>query len=127
MGKDFIGKRVRLQIGGTPTKEEDDAVVGEDINVHISSEEAAKYGTIVGEKIELRIGADVDKTVRDIIATITDSDKKDKELIMRICREILAEQNKRIKGQKIRDLISVGAGIASISQFLLELKTAIGM
>ena len=127
MAKDVIGKRVRLQIGGTPTKEEDDAVVGEDINVHISSEEAAKYDSIVGEKVELRIGADVDKTVRDMIATITNSDEKDKELIMRICREILAEQNKQTKGQKIRDLISVGAGIASISQFLLQLKTAIGM
>ena len=100
MAKDVIGKRVRLQIGGTPTKEEDDAVVGEDINVHISSEEAAKYDSIVGEKVELRIGADVDKTVRDMIATITNSDEKDKELIMRICREILAEQNKQTKAQK---------------------------
>lgn len=127
MGKDFIGKRIRLQIGGEPQKDEEDVVIGEDVNVHISSEEAVKYDTIVGEKIELRIGADVDMTIQDIISTINNSGEQNKEVITRLCREILAEQNNQTRGQKIRDLISVGAGIATISQFILQLKMAIGL
>lgn len=125
MGKDFIGKRVRLQIGGTRDKEEDNAIVGEDVNIEISSDEAAKYDNIIGEKIELRIDADVDTAVQQIISAINSSDGQNKTAITQLCKEILAEQNKQTKGQKLRELISIGAGVASISQFILQLKAMV--
>jgi len=123
MGKDFIGKRIRLQIGGNPKKDDDSAVVGEDVNVRISSEEAAKYDNITGEKVEVRIGGDVNTTIQKIMSTIQQSNEKERETITAICREILAEKDKQTKIQKIRQLISIGANIASIAQLVLQLKT----
>lgn len=64
MGKDFIGKRIRVKIGGDPPPEDDDAVVGEDITVHVPSEDVGKYDNIVGEKVELTVGSDIDSTVQ---------------------------------------------------------------
>jgi len=126
MGKDFIGKRIRLQIGGKPVQDDDNAVIGEDVNVHISSEEAAKYDNITAEKLELRIGGDVDTTIQNIISAIQNSDEEKKQTIATVCREILSEQDKQTKARKIRELISVGAGIASIARLLLQLKAIIG-
>jgi len=75
----------------------------------------------------LRIDADVDTAVQQIISAINSSDGQNKTAITQLCKEILAEQNKQTKGQKLQELISIGAGIASISQFILQLKIATGM
>ena len=127
MGKDFIGKRVRLTIGKNPPPKDDDVVIGDDTDVHITPEEASKYQNIYGEKVELRIGDETDSIVQDIISTIEKTNEEEKEKIISICKDILKEQDKQVKPQKISTLVAIGSGIASIAQFCIQLKTMLGI
>jgi len=126
MGKDFIGKRVRLTIGNTPPPKDENVIIGEDTDVHITPEEAAKYQNITGEKVEVRIGGDPDPIVNEILSAIEKTDEADKEKIIAICQEILDENDKEQKTSKIGSLISMGAEIAAIAQFCFQLKTMMG-
>ena len=125
MGKDFIGKRVRVQIGGDPPLP-DDAVVGEDISVHVPAEDVGKYDTIIGDKIELTFGGGVDNAVRAIRDAMNKSSDAHRNEIVAVCEEILAENDKEKKAAKIDTLLSVGAKVAAIAQFILQLKQALG-
>jgi len=127
MGKDFIGKRVRLTIGKNPPPKDDDVVIGDDTDVHITPEEASKYQNIYGEKVELRIGDETDSIVQDIISTIEKTNEEEKEKIISICKDILKERDKQVKPQKISTLVAIGSGIASIAQFCIQLKTMLGI
>jgi hypothetical protein len=127
MGKDFIGKRVRLTIGNTPPPKDENAITGSDTDIHITPEEAAKYDNITGEKVEVRIGGDPDLIVREIIDTIGSSNEDKKDEIIAICNAILSEHDNQSKTSKIGTMISLGSGISSISQFCLQLKTMFGI
>ena len=122
MGKDLIGKRVRVQIGGEPPKD-DGSIVGEDTTVHVPSEDVNKYDSIVGEKIELRVGGEIDSAIENILSTIENSQEKRREEIITICKEILAEQDQGMRTEKIGILVSIGSGLASIAKFIIQLKT----
>lgn len=121
--KHIIGKRVRVQIGGEPPEEEEnDAVVGDDVSVHVSAEDVGKYGSIVGERVELKIGSDIDQIIHNIMSTIQDSQIQRRDEIEAICREILEEKDQNRKLDKIAKLISMGAGIAKIAQFIMQIQ-----
>ena len=120
MKKDLIGKRVRVQIGGEPPKD-DGAIVGEDTMVCVPSEDVNKYDSIVGEKVELRVGGEIDSAIGNILSTIENSQEKRRDEIIKICKEILAEQDQGKKTEKIGTLVSIGSGIASIAQFIIHL------
>jgi len=126
MAKKIIGKRITLQIGGEPPKNDDDAIVGQDVTVHVPEKDLGKYDHIVGEQVELRIGEDIDSVVRKVLRAIDPSIGPQKERIALVCREILAEQDKGRKIEKANTLISVGSGIATIAQFLMQLKGLLG-
>ena len=119
--KDIIGKRVRVQIGGEPPKE-DDAIVGDDVSVYIPSEDVGKYDSITGEKVEVRIGSNVDQIVQEIMSTAQSSQVERRDEIVAICREILEEKDQKSKLDKIATLISIGAGIAKIAQLIIQLQ-----
>jgi len=126
MGKDLIGKRVRVQIGGEPPKD-DDAIVGEDTTVHVRSEDVHKYGSIVGEKVELRVGGEIDSTIKNILSAIENSQEERRDEIITICKEILSEQDQDMRIKKIGTLVSIGSGLAAIAQFIIQLKTMTGL
>ena len=119
--KNIIGKRVRVQLGGEPPKD-DDAIVGDDVSVYVSSADAGKYDSITGEKVEVRIGGDVDQIVQEIMSTAQSSQAERRDEIVAICREILAEKDQKSKLDKIATLISIGAGIAKIAQPIIQLQ-----
>lgn len=119
--KDIIGKRVRVQIGGEPPKD-DDAIVGDDVSVYVPSEDVGKYDSITGEKVEVRIGGDVDEIVQEIMSTAQSSQVERRDEIVAICREILEEENQKSKLDKIATLISIGSGIAKIAQLIIQLQ-----
>ena len=123
MGKDFIGKRVRVTIGNSPPPKDDNAIIGSDTDIHITPEQAAQYDNIVGEKIEMTIGGDPNPIVSQVIDAISDTNEVKREEIIAICNEILNEDNEESKMNKIGALISIGAGITSIAQFCMQLKT----
>ena len=125
MGKDFIGKRVRVQIGGDAPLP-DDAVVGEDILVHVPAEDVGKYDSIIGDKVELTLSGDIDNAVCAIRDAINKSSDARRDQIVAVCEEILAEKDKEKKATKIVTLLSIGAKVAAISQFILQLKQALG-
>ena len=125
MGKDLIGKRVRVQIGGEPPKD-DGAIVGQDTTVHVPSGDVHKYDSIVGEKVELRVGGEIDSTIENILSTIEDSQEERRDEIIKICKEILTEQDQGMRTEKIGTLVSIGSGLASIAQFIIQIKTMIG-
>jgi len=120
--KGLVGKRVRLQIGGEPPKE-DDEIVGDDVSVYVSSEDVDKYDSITGEKVEVRIGGDVDQMVREIMSAAQSSQVERRDEIVGICREILEEEDQKSKLDKIATLISMGSGIATITQLIMQLQT----
>ena len=126
MGKHLIGKRVRVQIGGEPPKD-DDAIVGEDTTVHVPSEDVKKYDSIVGAKVELRVGDEIDSTIENILSAIHDSQEKQRDEIIEICKEILAEQDQGMRIKKINTLVSIGSGLAGIGKFIIQLKTMAGL
>lgn len=119
--KDVIGKRVRVQLGGEPPKE-DDAIVGDDVSVYVPSEDVGKYDSITGKKVEVRIGGDVDQIVQEIMSTAQTSQVDKRDEIVAICREILEEEDQRSKLDKIATLISMGSGIATIAQLIMHLQ-----
>jgi len=126
-GKKLIGKRVRLIIGDGPIPEDEPGtIIGEDNTIKITSEEAKKYETIIGEEVRLTIGNDVNKSIENIIDTLKNSDNPQKEVIIKLSEEILKEKDPQNKKEKIEKLVSIGAGIASISMFIFELKTKLG-
>ena len=127
MGKDFIGKRVRLTIGKNPPPKDDGVVIGDDTDVHITPEEASKYQNIYGEKVELRIGDQTNSIVENIISIIKGTNEEEKGKIVSICKDILKEKDKQTKRHKIKNLIAMGSGIASIAQFCIQLKTMLGV
>lgn len=118
--KDIIGQRTRVQIGGKPPKE-DDAIVGEDVIVYVSSDAVGEYGSITGKKIEVRVGSDVDEIVQEIMSTVQSSQAERRDEIVAICREILEEENRKSKLDKITTLISATSGIAQIAQLGIQL------
>lgn len=126
MGKDIIGKRIRVQIGGKPP-EDDDAIVGEDTTVYVPSEEVYKYDSIIGEKVELRVGGEIDSTVENILSAIEDSREERREEIIAICKEILAEKDRDERIKKTGTLVSIGSGITAIAQFVIQLKAMTGL
>lgn len=119
--KDIIGKRVRVQIGGEPPKD-DDAIVGDDVSVYVPSEDVGKYDSITGEKVEVRIGGDVGQIVQEIMSTAQSSQVERRDEIVAICREILEEKDQKSKLDKIATLISIGSGIAKIAQLIIQLQ-----
>jgi len=127
MGKEFIGKRIRLQIGGEPTKDDEDKIIGEDVNVHVPAHELRDYSCITGEKVELILGGKVDDVVRNIMSAIQRSAEGQKAAVVSICNDILAEQDATAKAKHIATLVSIGSGIATIAQFILELKRMVGV
>ena|GEM_PF-2759914 len=124
MGKNLIGKRVRLKIGGDPLPP-DDAIVGEDITVHVPAKDVGKYNSIVGAKAELIVSREVDNAIRAIRNTMSGSNHAERDEIVAICEEILAEKDKEKTMTRITTLLSVGAKIASIAQFVLQLQQAL--
>jgi predicted nucleic acid-binding Zn ribbon protein len=127
MAKKIIGKRITLQIGGEPPKKDDDAIVGQDVTVHVPEKDLGKYNHIVGEQVELRIVGDIDSVVTKVLRTIDASIAPQKEKIASVCREILSEQDQRRKIEKANMLISMGSGVATIAQFLMQLKGLLGL
>lgn len=127
MRKDFIGKRVRLTIGKNPPPKDDNVVIGDDTDVHITPEEASKFQNIYGEKVELRIGDQTNSIVENIISIIEGTNEEEKGKIVSICKDILEERDKQTKRHKIKNLVAIGSGIASIAQFCLQLKTMLGI
>ncbi len=125
MGKEFIGKRVRLQIGGEPTKDDKNKVIGQDTNVYVSANDLKNYDSIIGEKVELVIGGDVDKVVNDIMTTIKQSEEEKKAEIISICQKIITEKNANAKAKLVGTLIDTGSKIATIGSFILQLKSMV--
>ncbi len=125
MGKKLIGKRVRVQVGGEPPPP-DDAIVGEDISVHVPEEDVEKYSSIIGEKVELVAGGEVDSVVRDIRDSISRSDDARRDEIIAVCEEILAEKDREKKAARISTLITIGAKVATIAGLILQLRQALG-
>jgi len=122
MGKrNVIGKRIRVKLGGEPPKE-DDAIVGDDVTVHISSEDLGRYDSIIGEKIEVRAGGDVDQIVQEIMSTAQASQIEKRDEIVPMCREILEEKDQKKKFDKIAALISIASGIAKLAQLIVQLR-----
>jgi hypothetical protein len=121
MGKRIIGKRVRVQLGGQPP-EDDDAIVGDDVSVYVPSEDLGKYDSITGERVEISIRGDLDQLVQDMMATVQNLHFQERDEIVAICREILEEKDQKSKVGKVATLISVGAGIAEIAQFVIQLR-----
>lgn len=125
MGKEFIGKRIRLQIGGEPSKDDGDKIIGQDVNVHVPADEIGNYTCITGEKVELVLGGNVDDVVRGIMSTVERSTAEQKAEVVSICKDILAEQDTDAKAKHIATLVSIGSGVATIAQFILQLKSMV--
>ena len=123
MGKDIIGKRVRLRIGGKFPKQDEEAVVAEDITLDVSSEDVDKYDNIIAEKVELVIGDGVDETVKRIMSAMENSDEESRPEILAVCKDILAETDADARARRILTLVEIGAGIASIAQFIIQLRS----
>jgi hypothetical protein len=126
MKKDLIGKRVRVQIGGEPPKD-DDAIVGEETTVIVPTKDLHKYGNIFGEKTEVRVGEEIDSIIENILSTIENSQEERRDEIITICKEILSDQDQNMKTKKIGTLVSIGSGLAAIAQFIIQLKTMTGL
>ena len=127
MSKKLIGKRVRLHIGNKPPEDDDpDTIIGEDTTVHVTPDELHKYDKIVGEEVTLMIG-DINEPIQKIIQTIDNSDEPQKDEIIKLCREIITEENKKTKSEKIQSLISISSGIISIATFVTDLKAKVGL
>jgi len=121
--KNIIGKRVRLQIGGESPKDNDyDAIIGEDVTVHVPAEDVGKYDSIIGEKVELTIGDDIDQIVQNILQTVQNPKTQRHDEIIAVCKNIIEEKDRDKKLHKISTLIKVGAEIATITQFIIQLK-----
>ncbi len=127
MGKEFIGKRIRLQIGGEPSKDDGDKIIGQDVSVHVPADEIGNYSCITGEKVELVLGRNVDDVVRDIMSAIERSAEVRKAEVVSICKDTLAERDAIAKAKDIATLVSIGSGIATIAQFILQLKSTVGL
>lgn len=127
MAKEFIGKRVRVQIGGEPPKDDGNAIVGQDITVHVPESELGKYDSIVGEKIEVRVGGDIDSLVQQILAAAQSTQAPRREEIVIICRQILKEKDHSKKLDRANALVSITSGVATLAQFVMQLKTLIGL
>ena len=127
MAKNLIGKRVRVQIGGNPPKDDDsDTIIGQDTTVYVPESEMHKYDKIVGEEISVTIGEE-DKLINQIIAALQESNEPKKEEIIRISKDILKEPDKNNKLNRIKNLISIGAGVATIATFIMDLKIKLGL
>jgi len=114
-----------VQVGGEPPPP-DDAIVGEDISVHVPEEDVEKYSSIIGEKVELVAGGEVDSVVRDIRDSISRSDDARRDEIIAVCEEILAEKDREKKAARISTLITIGAKVATIAGLILQLRQALG-
>ena len=127
MSKNLIGKRVRVQIGGEPSKDDDpNTVIGQDTYVHVPEKELHKYDKIVGEEVTLKVG-DINEPIKKIIEVMQGSDESKKEEIIRLSNDILKESDKKNKLEKIKHLISFASGIATIATFIMDLKTRSGL
>lgn len=128
MAKSFIGKRVTVQIGGIPHKEDDtNTIIGQDTTVYVPENEVHKYNKIVGEEILLTIGGEIDETINDIIKTMQQSTEPNKDQIIRISKEILNESDGQTKQMKVNTLISIASGITTIANSIIDLKIKLGI
>lgn len=126
MAKNFIGKRVRLVLGGDIPADDPDTVIGQDTTVHVPSNDLNKYDKIVGEEVSLRVG-DINQDLQTVINTIQNTDELEKDEIIRVSREIINESNKDKKIEKVNMLISITAGITSIASTIVDIKTKLGL
>jgi hypothetical protein len=78
-----------------------------------------------GEIINEVLGNSIDNQIRIILENINKSNEPEKEKIEQLCKNILLEKKKESKIFWIKQLISVGSNIASISSFILQLSTLI--
>lgn len=112
-------------MGGKQPKNNPDEIVGSEIIVHVSEEDAKKYDRIVGEEVNLIIGTDVDSQVRLILEKINRTTSPKKKEIVEYCQCILNEQNEESKLLWVRKLIEFGADVAQISSLVIQLATII--
>ena len=127
MTKKLIGKRVRVQIGGTPPQDDnEDTIIGEDTTVHVPNDELHKYGKIIGEEVTLTVG-NIDEPIQKILQVMQNSNETEKEKIIELSKEIINESNKNVKLEKAKSLISIASGITSISMFIIDLKSKLGL
>lgn len=94
--------------------------------MHVPAEDVRKYDSIVGEKVELTVGGDLDKAVRAIRDAMSESSDARRDEIVALCDDILAEKHKEKKAARANTLLSVGAKVAAIAQFILQLQQSLG-
>lgn len=126
MVKKFIGKRVRLVLGGDVPVDQPDTIIGQDTTVHVPSGDLHKYDKIVGEEVSLRIG-DLNQDLQKIVDTLESSEEPNKKEIIRVSKEIMKESNKQTKIEKAKTLISLASGISSIALTIIDIKTKLGL
>ena len=120
--------RTRLIIGDGPIpKDEPGTIIGQDNTIRVKTEDMKKYETITGVEVSLSIGDDVNKSIENIIDTLKNIEEPRKEEIINLAQKILKEEDHKNKVEKIERLVSIGSGIASISMFIFDLKTKLGL
>jgi len=123
---DLIGKRIRVVVGDKiPEDKHKNAIIGDDNLVHVTSKEAKNYDNIIGEKIEVSIG-DIDKNVKEIVEKIEKIEHPKKEEIVSLAKEILKEQNKQNKNDKIRKLIEITKNISIVALNVQNIMRGLG-
>ena len=120
--KNVYGMRVAVTVGDTPKADTDeDAIVGADINVHVSPDQLQEGGSVTGLGVSVSVGDDPDDLLRQIIAVLQSTDDPRRAQVIDLACTAIAEDNKTTKWQTIRQIITIGADIAQIASLALTL------
>lgn len=123
--RSIIGRKVTVSIGGEPPKSNPNEIVGTETIVHVSENEVGNCDRIVGEETILCIGSTIDDQAKFILEAIQKVDSDKKHEIIDACQKILNSKQNDEKLKLAWQLITVGANIAQIASFLLQLKQII--
>jgi hypothetical protein len=120
-------ERELIQIGGNQTARGEGKITNRVGDGKLYQENLGQLAEDKGEIINEVINDGIDDQVRKILENINASNEPEKEKIEQLCKNILSTKNKEDKFSWLKQLVSVGSGIASISNFVLQLSTLIGI
>ena len=123
--KILIGRKTVVSICGEPPKSNPNEIVGTETIVHVSENELGNYDRIIGEASILYIGSPIDEHVRLILETMQKVDSDKKQEIIDVCQKILNAKQNDEKFKWVGQLISIGANIAQIASFIVQLEQMI--
>ena len=120
--KNVYGMRVAVTVGDTSKSDTDkDAIVGQDIKVHVSPDQLQEGGSVTGLEVSVSVGDDPDALLQRIIDVLQPTDDPGRAQVIELARTAIAEDNKTTKWRAIRQLVAIGADIAQIAALVLTL------